>query len=73
MGLYRDNGKENGEYYAGFRIRSLGMGTNEQIETSIMEDQTEKNMKSKPEARVEYWGELLIISDHMPQELNFEP
>ena len=24
MGLYRDNGKENGNYHLGFRVRGLG-------------------------------------------------
>ena len=27
QGLYRDNGKENGNYYLVFRVEVLGLGT----------------------------------------------
>ena len=28
LGLFRDNGKENGNYYLGFRVEGLGFGDN---------------------------------------------
>ena len=58
--LYRDNGKENGNYYLGFRV--LGFGFPEIRGTflvTIMENQMEKKMENEMETGI-YIGDYRV-------------